>query len=671
MKVVACALVALTAAVQFAEGAVERLETGWEFRRGEAPWSAVSVPHDWAISGDFDRTNDLQFTAIWQDGQRRKKDHTGRTGALPHVGRGFYRRTIELPEGVRSAALVFEGAMSEAEVYTDGVRIGGWKNGYNTFKVDLPRKRSQLVEVRLEVRPMSSRWYPGAGLIRPVYLVTNEADAEAAVLARPAMRAKLPKIEVNDRGFFVNGKKTEFKGVCLHHDLGPLGAAWNADAFRRQVRIMKSMGANAIRTAHNFPCPEQLDICDEEDMMVMAESFDEWRLAKVENGYHLHFDEWWKRDLEQLVKICRDHPCVVMYSIGNEVNEQSDAKGIELCRAMQAYLKKLDPSRPITQGLDRAHDAIKHGFVSEMEIAGLNYRLQFYDEAHGHARNGIVLGTETASAVSSRGVYKFPVAETKGATYADGQCSSYDLGCCGWSNLPDDDWAMQEDREWTIGEFVWTGFDYLGEPTPYYEYWPSRSAYFGAVDLAGLPKDRYYLYRSHWNRSEPTLHLLPHWTWPGREGQVTPVYVYTSYPEAELFVNGRSQGRRRFDRSSRLDRFRLRWNEVVYEPGEVKVVAYDRNGAAVAEKVVRTAGPFARFVEMAEDYGRLRFVTVTAVDERGERCPDYDGVYRVKVPDGWSFRAICNGDATSLESFVRPVMRLFHGQLVYVLSRAK
>ncbi len=660
---------AFTAAALSSEGAVTRLENGWEFRRGETAWASVVVPHDWAISGEFNRTNDLQFTAIWQDGQRKKKDHTGRTGGLPHVGPGFYRRTIVLPDGVKSAALVFEGAMSEPEVFSDGVKIGEWKNGYNTFKVDLPLKRSQVIEVRLNNRPTASRWYPGAGLIRPVHLVVDEVDAEAAVLARPEKRTQLPKLEVNSKGFFVNGRKTEFKGVCLHHDLGPLGAAWNADAFRRQVRIMKSMGVNAIRTSHNFPCAEQLDVCDEEGVMVMAESFDEWRLAKVENGYHLHFDKWWKRDLEQLVKVCRDHPCVVMYSIGNEVNEQSDAKGIELCREMQAYLKQLDPTRPITQGLDRAKDAMKNGFVSEMEIAGLNYRLQFYDEAHKLAKNGIILGSETASAISSRGVYKFPVVETKSKMYDDGQASSYDLGCCAWSNIPDDDWAMQEDREWTIGEFIWTGFDYLGEPTPYYEYWPSRSSYFGAVDLAGLPKDRYYLYRSHWNREESTLHVLPHWTWPGREGEITPVYVYTSYPEAELFINGKSQGRRRFNRASRLDRFRLRWNETIYEPGELKVVAYDAKGKPAAEKVVRTAGAFARFVETSEDYGKLRFVTVTAVDARGTVCPDFAGEYQVKVPDGWRFRAICNGDATSLESFVKPHMRLFHGQLVYILAR--
>jgi len=311
-------------------------------------------------------------------------------------------------------------------------------------------------------------------------------------------------------------------------------------------------------------------------------------------------------------------------------------------------------------------------------VPGVTYRLPFYDALRAASRYGGVLGAETASTVSSRGVYKFPAVPTKDKCWEDGQCSSYDLGYCSWSNLPDDDWAMQDDHSWTIGEFVWTGFDYLGEPTPYKTYWPSRSAYFGIFDLAGLPKDRYWLYRSRWNTTSPTLHLLPHWTWPGREGKTTPVYCYTSYPSAELFVNGKSQGRRTKDPATRLDRYRLRWNDVVYEPGEIKVIAFDEQGRRVAEESVRTAGD-AHHIALSVDRSSLTapsagatpdlaFVTVGIEDEKGTLCPDSDVKVAFSSSGAVRFKAACNGDATSLEPFVRPEMKAFHGRLVAVVE---
>lgn len=278
-----------------------------------------------------------------------------------------------------------------------------------------------------------------------------------------------------------------------------------------------------------------------------------------------------------------------------------------------------------------------------------------------------MLGVETASTVSSRATYKFPVKVSDWALHPDGQSSGYDVECCTWSNLPDDDWAMQDDNDWIMGEFVWTGFDYLGEPTPYDDYWPSRSSYFGIVDLAGLPKDRYWLYRARWNASSPTLHICPsHWNFKGREGKVTPVYVYTSYPSAELFVNGVSQGRRTFNAKSRLDRYRLRWNEVRYSPGEVKVVAYDGNGRAVAEQSRRTAGAPVAVRTSSRRFGDLLFTRATLVDAQGNPVPDDDRVLEIKAKFPLVFKAVCNGDATSLESFVRPEMKTFRGELVAV-----
>ena len=346
-------------------------------------------------------------------------------------------------------------------------------------------------------------------------------------------------------GFQLNGVSRKIKGVCLHHDLGPLGAAVNKAALIRQIRTMKDMGCDAIRTAHNMPSTWQMEVCDSMGMMVMAESFDMWIYPKCKNGYALNFKEWADKDIENLVLNHRNHPSIVMWSIGNEIPEQWSEEGRDISKHLQDICHKFDPTRPVTQGMDRAEDALKSGFAQVMDVPGFNYRVHKYDNNIKQLPKGFLLGSETASTVSSRGVYKFPVEASDSKTYADGQCSSYDVEYCPWSNLPDDDWRMQDDRDYTIGEFVWTGYDYLGEPSPYDEYWPSRSSYFGICDLAGLPKDRYYLYRSHWRKDDATLHVLPHWTFPGREGETTPVYCYTSWPSAELFVNGKSQGRDR------------------------------------------------------------------------------------------------------------------------------
>ena len=355
---------------------------------------------------------------------------------------------------------------------------------------------------------------------------------------------------VPDKGFFLNGKLTKFKGVCNHHDLGPLGGAVNDAAIRRQIRILKDMGCNAIRTSHNMPAPELVEACDEMGMMLMPESFDEWKSAKMANGYHKEFDEWAEKDLVNLIRHYRNNPSVVMWCIGNEVPDQwNGSNGPKLSRMLQDICHREDPTRPVTQGMDAPDAVVNNNMAATMDIAGFNYRPHKYPENYKKLPQQIILGSETASTVSSRGVYKFPVTRQAMKKYDDHQSSSYDVEHCGWSNLPEDDWIWHDDKPWAIGEFVWTGFDYLGEPTPYYTDWPSHSSLFGIIDLAGLPKDRYYLYRSHWNKDEETLHILPHWTWPGREGEVTPIFVYTNYPAAEVFINGKSQGKRTKDLS--------------------------------------------------------------------------------------------------------------------------
>ena len=495
---------------------------------------------------------------------------------------------------------------------------------------------------------------------------------------------------IPDKGFFLNGKSTKFKGVCNHHDLGPLGGIANEAGIRRQIRIRKDMGCNAIRTSHNMPAPELIRACDEMGMMVMAESFDEWKSAKVQNGYHKVFDEWVEKDLVNLVHHYRNNPSVVMWCVGNEVPDQWNGnRGAKLARMLQDICHREDPTRPVTQGMDAPDAVVNNNIAATMDVAGFNYRPHKYLENYQKLPQCIVLGSETASTVSSRGVYKFPVERRSMQKYEDHQSSSYDVEHCGWSNLPEDDWLWHEDNAWCIGEFVWTGFDYLGEPTPYYTDWPSHSSLFGIIDLAGLPKDRYYLYRSHWNPKEETLHILPHWNWTGREGEVTPVFVYTNYPSAELFINGKSQGKRSKDLTvtvenskdsasiadfKRQQRYRLMWMDTKYEPGTVKVVAYDKDGKAVAEKEIHTAGA-PHHIELVADRTVLKaddedlsFVTVKVVDKDGNLCPLAENEIRFKVKGAGTYRAGANGNPASLESFQAPKMKVFNGMMTAIVA---
>lgn len=497
---------------------------------------------------------------------------------------------------------------------------------------------------------------------------------------------------VPDKGFFLNGERVRFRGVCNHHDLGPLGAAVNDAAIRRQIRLLKEMGCNAIRTSHNMPAPELVRACDEMGMMLMAESFDEWNTPKCANGYNKLFDAWAERDLVNLVRHYRNNPSVVMWCIGNEVPNQREVGGCKIAKWLQDICHREDPTRPVTQGMDAPVEVVANNFAAVMDVAGFNYRPFRYRESYERLPQRIVLGSETASTVSSRGVYKFPVERKAMAVYDDHQSSSYDVEHCSWSNLPEDDFIQHDDLPYCIGEFVWTGFDYLGEPTPYYTNWPSHSSLFGIIDLAGIPKDRYWLYRSHWNKEEKTLHILPHWTWPGREGEVTPVFVYTNYPAAELFINGKSQGRRTKDTSVAIDgsytdaaqrslerqkRYRLMWMDTRYEPGTLKVVAYDERGNAVAEQEVRTAGK-PDHIELTADRRHitadgkdLAFINVRVVDKNGNLCPTDDREIRFEVRGQGSFRAAANGNSASLELFHLPRMRLFSGQLTAIVQSAE
>ena len=754
----------------FAASAQAHQETNiskWQFSQTGAEWKAVTVPHDWAISGPFDKKWDLQVVAIKENGEDKPTEHSGRSGSLPWIGKGFYKTTVHIAEGTAYAELKFDGAMADPEVSVNGKKAGHWAYGYNAFRVDITpyiHTGDNLIEVVLENEEESNRWYPGGGIYRPVTLITHAnksrldlwglqmqtlsidggralidirhegKDIPADAMLKVTVTDKGGKVVANasspadgmggfhtqvsiadpqlwspetpylydvklslvadgktldvqhqklgvrtvkfsaEGGFQLNGVTRKIKGVCLHHDLGPLGAAVNKAAIIRQIRIMKDMGADAIRTSHNMPSTMQMEVCDSMGMMVMAESFDGWKDPKVRNGYGKLWDEWWQKDITNLILNHRNHPSIIMWSVGNEIPEQWKPEGVERYKHLTALCHRLDPSRQVTCGMDQPDGTMWAGFAQVADVPGYNYRVHKYEEMMKRLPQGFLLGSETASTVSSRGEYFFPDTVAPNKEHSNGQCSGYDVEHCWWSNLPDDDWKMQDDYNWVTGEFVWTGFDYLGEPTPYDKYWPSRSSYFGIVDLAGLPKDRFYLYRSHWNKNEHTIHLLPHWTWTGREGQVTPVYCYTDYPSAELFVNGKSQGRITKNKDSRLDRYRLRWQNVKYEKGEIKVVVYDEQGNKAGEKTVKTAGKPAKLQltadrsTIAADGSDLAFITVSLTDKNGTLCPDADHSLEFKVTGAATFNSVCNGDATSLEVFTEPTMKLFHGQLVVVVQ---
>ena len=788
-------ILALTVAAAAAFPALaQRSDTAlknWEFSKDSTSWQNVTIPHDWAIYGPFDRKYDLQNVAVEQNGETEKTWKTGRTGGLPYIGKGFYKTTVNIPDTAgRSNALVFDGAMSNAHVYVNGHLAAFWPYGYNSFYVNLDglaRPGENNIEVSLENKPQSSRWYPGAGLYRNVHLVSTDrvhipvwgtilttpyvSKEYATVMLRtelegvskgedvtlstlikdasgktvvsdrhdykiypgvdltqnfvvrnpslwtpetPALytaetsvikngktvdsystRFGIRSVEVrNGEGFFLNGEKRQFKGVCNHHDLGPLGAAVNKAALRHQLEMLKEMGADAVRTAHNMPTPELVELCDEIGLMMMIEPFDDWGFRpKSKNGYGSIFNEWAEKDMVNMLRHYRNNPSVVMWSIGNEVPSQWGPDGISELKFLQDIVHREDPTRPVTCGMDQVDAVISNGFAAALDVPGFNYRVHRYKDAYPKLPQNILLGSETASTVSSRGKYFFPVEYKPQVTRPGNQSSSYDTEYCSWSNIPDDDFAAADDLPYDMGQFVWTGFDYLGEPSPYdTDAWPSHSSYFGIIDLASIPKDRYYLYRSKWNEKDHTLHILPHWNWKGREGEITPVFVYTNYPSAELFINGKSQGRRTKDTSikvtdsgdqaslknlTRQNRYRLMWMDTRYEPGTVKVVAYDENNNAVAEQKIRTAGSPHHLEVTADRTGLkangkdLAFITVKVVDKNGNLCPDASHLIHFKVKGAGSYRAAANGDATCIFQFHKPEMPAFKGMLTAIVQSSE
>ena len=751
----------------------------------DSEWRHLNLPHDWAIEGSFNI------------------DYNGSTGKLPYWGIRWYRKTLELSQddAGKQIYLDIDGAMSYASVWCNGQYVGGWPYGYASFRLDLtPYIRAgqkNVLAIRLDNPDDTSRWYPGSGIYRNVWLVktspvhveqwgtfvrNQQVDSENAVMemgvnienhagkdvqvklqtsvylqgkdgrpvgeevtqsmtkdiaikkdswssARFQFKVDKPKLwdidtpncyvavsrvfmdgkEIDsyetpfgirtiefthDQGFMLNGQKVAIKGVCMHHDLGALGAAFNEVAAERQLRIMKEMGANAIRTSHNPPAPELVALCDRMGLMMQLELADTWQKGKRKNDYNLLFDDWSEADMRSLVRHYRNHPSVIMWSIGNEMPDQTTDQGVIIARNLTAYCHDEDPTRPTSLGCNK-RDAVFRDIVNQVDIFGLNYFHKTYPVFKEQNPTRRYHASETSSATSSRGEYFFPVTTDVNDSRSGFQLSSYDMTTIGWGCAPEVQFKMNEEYPFMSGEFVWTGFDYLGEPTPYNKdltnllnfsdpnelekarkeleelgkiKTPSRSSYFGIVDLCGFPKDRYYNYKSYWRPDVPTVHILPHWNWQERIGEITPVHIYTSGDAVELFLNGKSLGRR--EKAHSYDR--LTWDDVRYEPGSLKAIAY-KNGQKWAEELVETTGKPAALqvtaekTELKSDGTDLSFIRVAVVDSQGRVVPRSKNHLKFSVTGPAEIIATDNGDATSLLPFQLSERDAYNGLALVIL----
>jgi len=741
----------------------------------DTAWQQVNLPHDYANAGPFTTRGG------------------GGMGRLPTSGVVWYRKHLAIPatDQGKSIFLDIDGAMAYSEVWLNGHFAGGWPYGYASFRLNLTSYvrpgGNNVLAIRLENPPSSSRWYPGGGLYRNVWLVTtapvhvsqwgtyittpdvaeksamvslkvivdndSEEDASATVstelfpidseghhagraagsiaavvvrigaaghstietrgaIANPRLWGVGPHQKPNryvavttvrqggavvdvyetpfgvrtlkfdpNAGFFLNGEHLKINGVCDHHDLGALGAAINYRALQRQLEILADMGCDAIRTSHNPSAPELLDLADSMGFLVMDEAFDVWVRQKTPADYHLLYPDWHEQDLRALLRRDRNHPSVIMWSIGNEVGEQRSPEGPAIAAELTAICHEEDPTRPTISAMNYASPTGQ--FTAPIDSVGLNYQgaglrngQPQYPEFHKTFPNKFIIGSENEATVSSRGFYTFPVVPGLGAPAGAGagedpgirQVSSYDLYFASWSYSPDKEFAAQDRYPYVGGEFVWTGFDYLGEPTPFDA---SRSSYFGIIDLAGFKKDRFYLYQSYWRPDHPMAHILPHWTWPERTGQITPVHVYTSGDEAELFLNGKSLGRKRKGQFE----YRLRWDDVVYEPGVLSVVAY-KNGKQWARDSVRTAGPTSGLLlgpdrsVISADGNDLSFVTLTVADRSGQIVPRSENEIYFEISGPGEIVATDNGDPTDMTPFPSRERKAFNG-LALVIVRSK
>ena len=753
-------------------------------------WRSLDLPHDWAIEGPFSDTLE------------------NNTGLLPWKGIGWYRKHFTISENDKGKQIYvdFDGAMANAKVWLNGKFVGEWPYGYTSFRLDLTpfiiTGKENIIAVRLDTKNWDSRWYPGAGIYRNVWLVKSsglhityngvfcttpvikkdtamlsiQAEVESHMNDAEFVTVKALVYKLNDKfeiagspvaesvaekatiegmknhvfrfdipvkepvlwdinkpelyrvavmvmqgttltdryetnfgfrtldftarnGFLLNGRRVEIQGVCNHHDLGALGAAFNIRAAARQLEILKEMGCNAIRTSHNPPAPELADLCDKMGFLIMIEAFDTWRIGKKPKDYNLIFDAWHSEDLKAMVRRDRNHPSVFMWSIGNEVPDQGHPY---LATALNSIVKSEDDTRPVTSGCDNG-DSGTNGFQKTLDVFGINYHLSDYKRFYDLKDNSNLglISTESASTVSSRGEYFFPIVQGDLNNNLPGkgifQVTSYDVAYPAWASTPDQQWTILDKFPGAMGEFVWTGFDYIGEPTPYsgdmtglkpgsdgyqetikmlekqgVKEVPSRSSYFGIMDLAGFKKDRFYLYQSRWKSEVPMAHILPHWNWPERKGLVTPVHVYTSGDEAELFLNGKSLGKKKKGEFE----YRIRWDNVIYQPGELKVIAY-KNGIKWAEDAVKTTEKAFRLDLEADrpvvhaDGADLIFITVRIEDKNNLLVPGSSNQLNFSIDGPGRIVATDNGNAASHESFQAKSKKAYNGMCLVIVAADK
>ncbi len=755
------------------------LQSKWKFTLGENPnafrkdfddskWQTVTIPHDWAIAGPFD------------------KNGNGNTAKLPWKGEGWYRYKLNIPSSSagKRIILLFDGVMAFPQVYVNGVLAGKWDYGYNSFYIDVTElvkvNSENILAVHADTRSHDSRWYPGAGIYRKVELLTvdpvhvdiwgthittplvksnyatvnicstiaNQSADDAditiqQVIFSPAGKEIASKeligkiisgakkdFETNitltnpdrwdiyygalylvktivkkgdkvldisstnfgvrtirftaDDGFYLNDKRVQIKGVCLHHDQGPLGAAFYPGAMERQLQLLQGMGCNAIRTSHNVPAPELLELCDKMGILVLDEIFDKYD-QKADILPETDFTEFSDRNVKNWIMRDRNHPCIFLWSVGNEIGDVqwNINGGFDKLHTMVNNVRRYDVSRPVTLVCDSRNSARLRHF-DYYDVHSWNYGRR-YDLARQLEPNKAVIISESASTVSTRGFYEWPLPEKKTDFTLSMQVSSYDLNAPDWAEIPDDDFMWQQEENYVAGEFVWTGFDYLGEPTPYEndavkklgmtDAEASVSSYFGIFDLVGLPKDRYYLYKSYWKPEEVTVHILPHWNWPGMEGKNIPVFVYTDGDCAELFLNGKSLGTKckTPDSQNSKERFRLMWNDVTYAPGELKAIAY-KEGRKIGEETIKTAGePFElRLIpdrDTVDAHGMsLIYITIEAVDKTGYLCPLANNLVKFNIMGNGSIAGVGNGNPQSNESFQSDHVSLFYGKAVIIIK---
>lgn len=790
-----------------AQGRKVKLLENWKFTQYDhgaafkeqfdtSKWQNIVLPHDWAAEGDFDFSNDVQLTMVVQDGESKPKYRTGRSGALPYTGVGWYRTHFTIKDISKVYELMFDGAMSHAKVYVNGNYVGARPNGYISFFFNISsflKKGDNVLAVRLENFNRQSRWYPGAGLYRKVSLVQKEQNHVATwgtFVTTPKVSNKKAKIhaEINIKGvgeillkneiidpkgdvvlvserkinpkdtnttlvdfdlkkpklwnlssphlyqlktslftkgkltdeiitsfgirklnfetdgFYLNDKKIRFKGVNMHHDLGPTGAAFYPNLFERQLLKLKEMGVNAIRFSHNPPAPEALDLCDKYGFLAIDEAFDEWQIGKVKNGYSKHFDKWAKRDLVDMIYRDRNHPSIIMWSIGNEIMEQYQHDPNNITGYLNDIVKTVDTTRATTCGFNSAINALKSGMAAKVDVAGFNYKPGSYHLYRQKYPNLKFYASETGGTVSLRDTYRFPVVfdtlrNAKGLSththvFKDGYPGNYETTNVRWGYSPFKEFASQDYNPFVYGEFVWTGYDYLGEPSPYHDA-KSRSSYFAPIDFVGLVKDKFYLYKERWNKTEKVLHAFPHWSDPANKGTVFPVVCYTNYDKAELFVNGVSKGIKTKEKVrpasflnnsfethgsggasfELMKNFAIVWDDITYTPGEIKIVAYNKKGKKKETLCYKTAKKASKIKIEPEvktiKKGEVAVYVITVTDSKGNWQPNYNKLLSIEVTGAGKFLASGNGDPTNMQKLSSPKRYFYKGKIVVFVKAVK